>query len=261
MAREKSREEREYRRRFYRQLALDCCCSPEEAEGQDNQFHVYRPLEGRRRFWSQEPCYLKALSVRGKILLTGREDIVSWCRDRFGKEPGPWFMEPPRMRELGDRTLQDGFRIGMLHPFYVSFRPGPDPGAVLRERGLEVRLFRDKEIEAFRGDDRFTNAYSFCPEAPDRIGAAAVRDGNILAMAGASEDSPEFWQIGIDVTKEARGQGLGVLLTSLLRDEILAMGHVPYYGAAVSHTISQNIAIRSGFILGWTELTTERIPD
>ena len=34
---------------------------------------------------------------------------------------------------------------------------------------------------------------------PDMIAAAAVLDGKTVAVAGASEDSPLMWQIGIDV--------------------------------------------------------------
>lgn len=257
--REKEKE-RELTRLLYRQLGLDYCCSEEEAAGPDNQFHVYRPLDGRRRFRAEEPCYLKVLSVKGKLLFTGQEGILEWCRARYEKEPGAWFMDPPRMRELGDRISEDGFRIEMLHPFFVSFEKGPEDLTACRDRGISIVRFHGAEIEKFRGDARFSNAYSFCETAPDMLGAAAVRGGDVLAMAGASADSPDLWQIGIDVVPKARGEGLGVLLTGLLRNEILDLGHLPYYGAAVSHTISQNIAIRCGFRLAWTELTCARIP-
>ncbi len=88
----------------------------------------------------------------------------------------------------------------------------------------------------------------------------AFRDGKLLGMAGASADSPDLWQIGIDVLPEARGGGIGVMLVSLLRNEILREGKVPFYGAAVSHAISQSIAVRAGFVPAWAELTTRRIP-
>ena len=62
----------EYKAIFYRQLALDYCCRPEDILSGRNQFHVYRPLEGRRQFRTGEDCLLKAASVRGRILITGR---------------------------------------------------------------------------------------------------------------------------------------------------------------------------------------------
>ena len=90
------------------------------------------------------------------------------------------------------------------------------------------------------------------------IGAAALSDGKILGMAGASADSDTMWQIGIDVVPEARGQRLGVYLVSLLKNEILSRGRLPFYGTAVSHTISQTIAVRSGFRPAWAELSVKR---
>ncbi len=220
----------EYKAIFYRQLALDYCCRQEDILSGRNQFHVYRPLEGRRQFWTGEDCLLKAAE-------------------------GAWFMEPPVMKELNRMLEQHGYEIDQLHPFFLSFREGP-----ARTGAYQIRWYRDGEIEVFRGDARFSNAYSFCPTAPDRIGVGAFRDGKLLGMAGASADSPDLWQIGIDVLAEARGGGIGAMLVSLLRNEILREGKVPFYGAAVSHAISQSIAVRAGFVPAWAELTTRRIP-
>ncbi len=231
----------EYKAIFYRQLALDYCCRQEDILSGRNQFHVYRPLEGRRQFWTGEDCLLKAASVRGRILITGRADIVEWCRDRYAMTEGAWFMEPPVMKELNRMLEQHGYEIDQLHPFFLSFREGP-----ARTGAYQIRWYRDGEIEVFRGDARFSNAYSFCPTAPDRIGVGAFRDGKLLGMAGASADSPDLC--------------IGVMLVSLLRNEILREGKVPFYGAAVSHAISQSIAVRAGFVPAWAELTTRRIP-
>ena len=136
--------------------------------------------------------------------------------------------------------------------------PTAPAAPVMPDPQYEIRWYDEEAIEAFRGDERFLKAYSFCGTAPDVIGAAAVKDGAILGMVGASRDSETMWQIGIDVVPEARGRGLGVLLVSLLKNEILSRGRLPFYGTAVSHTISQNIAIRSGFKLAWVELGTAK---
>jgi GNAT superfamily N-acetyltransferase len=180
---------------------------------------------------------------------------VEWCREKYATTEGAWFMEPPVMKELNRMLEQHGYEIDQLHPFFLSFREGS-----ARTGAYQIRWYRDGEIEVFRGDTRFSNAYSFCPTAPDRIGVGAFRDGKLLGMAGASADSPDLWQIGIDVLPEARGGGIGVMLVSLLRNEILREGKVPFYGAAVSHAISQSIAVRAGFVPAWAELTTRRIP-
>lgn len=269
-------DDRELRRRIYAQLAKDYCCSPGEAADGKNQFHVYVPLEGRRRFEERDEMFLKVMSFRNKLLFAGDEGIIDWCQSRFENTEGAWFMEAGIMREL-DRKLADyGYCIDKVHPFFVpspealrGTDPSPKGEAVsssyfshpVKKDGYEIHYYRGDEILAFRGDKRFGNAFTFVETAPDVIGVAAFRAGQILGMAGASADSDTFWQIGIDVLPEARGLGIGRILVKLIRDEILACDRVPYYGTAVSHILSQNIAIGSGFRAVWTELTTAKIDE
>lgn len=62
---------------------------------------------------------------------------------------------------------------------------------------------------------------------PDVLAVAAIIDGKVAAVAGASEDSPLMWQIGIDVLPEFGGRGLASSLVALLKQEILARGKSP----------------------------------
>ena len=193
------------------------------------------------------------MDAKSLVLFAGDERIIGWCRERFGKENGAWFMQPAKLRELDRELSRYGYGIDFMHPFFVSYKPS-DPAP----HPYEIRYFRDDEIEAFRGDPRFSYALSFSKAAPDRIAVTAYEDGKILGMAGVSEDSRYLWQIGIDVLPEARGKGIGVLLVNLLKNEVLAEGKVPYYGTAFSHTLSMDIAVRTGFHPAWTELFAER---
>ena len=240
-----------------RQMSLDYCCSLKDLEeGSGNLFTEYHPMEGRRRFNETEETFLKIASFKGRLLFTGRQDIIRELQGRYAQTEAAWFMEPGNMRELNELTGRYGYRISHLHPFYVAFEQTP---AVYDQ--YEVRLLERADIEEFRGDSRFTNAFSFQPAAPDEIGISASKDGRILAMAGASGDSPLMWQIGIDVVPEARGLHLGRLLVTLLKNEILKRGRIPYYGTAFSHILSQNIAIDSGFRACWTELVASKTGD
>lgn len=238
---------------FIKQMAIDYCCTEEEILDGENQFHTFVPQEGRRRFQQDRECFLKIAALRNKLLFAGDEQIIGWCRERFENENGAWFMAPAKLRELDRELSRYGYGIDFMHPFFVSYKPSdPTP------HPYEIRYFRDDEIEAFRGDPRFKYALSFSKAAPDRIAVTACEDGKILGMAGVSEDSRYLWQIGIDVLPEARGKGIGVLLVNLLKNEILAEGKVPYYGTAFSHTLSMDIAVRTGFHPAWTELFAER---
>ena len=254
------------KQRLYDQLALDYCCTSAEAADRENQFHTYVPLEGRRRFEEKPVTFLRVASFRNKLLFTGDERIVEWCRSMYESDEGSWFMEPGNMRVL-DRKLEEyGYCLDKIHPFFVpedEVLMGSTAGQCVTCQGhdFELQLYQGTEIEAFRGDSRFKNAYSFCMTAPDVIGVAAFRGGDILGMAGASADSAMFWQIGIDVLPKARGLGIGKILVTRLRDEILMRDRVPYYGTATSHMLSQNVAIASGFRPAWAELTTRQLQD
>ena len=238
------------------QLALDYCCTDEEVRDGKNHFTPYRPLEGRRRFREQEELFLKIAAVNGKLLFTGREDILACCRERYEDRGSAWFFEFAELRALDALLRGFGCRVGMAHPFYISETPSElDAGA------YEIRRYRGAEIERFRGDGRFGEAFSFCPEAPDLLGVAALRGGKLLGMAGASADSPTMWQIGINVEPEARGEGVGTLLVALLKNEILGEGVLPFYGTAMSHLASQRTALAAGFLPAWAELVTERIEE
>lgn len=241
---------------LYRQLSLDYCCSIDQVKNSENQYHEYVPLEGRRRFEEREYCFLKVLTFRNKLFFTGEAHMVGWCRDRYRDTEAAWFMEAGMMKELNRRLAEEGYEIHKIHPFFISWTESQPEST-----DWTARYFRGPEIEDFREDERFRKAFSFCPTAPDEIGVAAMDGESILGMAGVSADSDLLWQIGIDVTKEARGRKIGVGLVKLLKNEVLRLGKLPYYGTAVSHNISQNIAFQAGFRPAWTELTTRRIGD
>lgn len=242
--------------RLAEQLALDYCCTSEDVRGRLSHFAEFRPLEGRRRYREQLPCYLKIAAVNGKLLVAGRPDIVAWCRERYADCGSAWFFEPDRLRELDERFRRDGFHIEMVHPFFL-----PAGRSEPRTEGLALRWFEGEEIERFRGDARFDEAFGFCAEAPDVLGVAALRDGQFLGMAGASADSPIMWQIGINVSPEERGRGLAKALVALLKNEILRRGVLPFYGTAMSHIASQRVAIGAGFVPAWAELVTAPLGD
>ena len=243
------------------QLALDFCCSEDAVSDRYNHFTNYQPLPGRRRFERTErDCFLKIAVYGGKLLVTGREDIVSELERRYWNTGGAWFFEYPTMRELDGLFHEYGYTLHTMHPFYIADKKSElpdDPG-----RDYTCVRYEAVEIEQFRGDERFDEAFAFSPCAPDVLAYAAVRksDGAILGMAGASADSPFLWQIGINVIPEARGRGVACDLVARLKNEILDLGYLPYYGMSVSHTASQNVALNAGFRPAWVELITEKLP-
>ncbi len=254
-----------YQKELSRQLALDYCCSPTDVMDSQNHFTIYVPQEGRRRFQEGSVCGLKIAVVNGKLLITGSEEIIAECRKRYANVTGEWFFDVKRLWEIEELLVPFHFRIAQAHPFYL---PESDIAisAAIVSSGLpescafDLVRYDQNNILQFRGDSRFDEAFAFDPDAPDVLGIAAVKNGEILGMAGASADSPLFWQIGINVDSHARSMHVGSTLVRLLAQDILAHGAVPYYGTSMSHIASQRVAHRAGFAVAWAELITEEVP-
>jgi len=239
-----------------KQFAEDYCCTAAQVLDSDNHFTTYTPLSGRRRFNGADECPLKLAVINGKLLCTGRDDIVAAVREKYGKASGEWFMEAGPLVSLSAFLAKFGCRIAQMHPFYTA-----SVKTEVDTRGYEIVRYDAGSINQFETDERFDEAFCFDEAAPDVFGAAAMKSGEILAMAGASQDSPYMWQIGINTVDGHEGKGLGTMLVAIVKNEALDRGFLPYYGTAVSHIASQRVALKAGFLPIWTELTTKPIPE
>ena len=152
---------------------------------------------------------------------------------------------------------------------------GGIPGAV---------WFEKEEILRFQESNRFNQALTFWEKNPDMLAVAAMRpeyqstpigtpnkeqvsdksskdfdQSHMCAMAGASRDGEYLWQIGINVDADYAGQGLGHRLVRALKEEILRRGKIPFYGTSESHTLSQTVGLKAGFVPAWTEVSVRKI--
>lgn len=232
-----------------RQLAADFCVTEADILDDQHHFTVFAPHPERRQYMEIRPCLLKIAVVNGKLLFTGREDIIARCRELYQSANAPWFMEAPNLAALDRKLAAFGAHIRHARPFYALTKP------VHADTGdFTIHRYTPETIAAFKGDDRFEDAFGFCETAPDMLGVAAEKDGILLGMAGASADSPHLWQIGINVQPEARGQGIASMLVRLLANDVHAAGRIPYYGTSISHLASQRVALSAGFQPAWFEL-------
>ena len=140
-------------------------------------------------------------------------------KERYHDGSGAWFMDMDNLRELDKEMNQYGCRIGQAHPFYIATEK-----TIVDTKGYEIKKYVGDQIEQFRGDDRFGEAFLFSELPKDEIGIAAIKDGNIIGMAGATSDSDMMWQIGINVMQGAEGLGIGSMLVEILKNEILDLG-------------------------------------
>lgn len=246
---------------FEKQIALDYSCSISDVQSRDNIFTVKKYMDGRRIFKGDD-CLLKVICVNGKIITSAEPEILDWCRNEWQNASSAWFFSFDNLRKLENKLNTMGHRIADTHHFYL---PGGIETSVELDESVKDRVsfefLTQYELEEFRGDERFKYALSFIETAPDVLAIVAKLkdDGEIIGMAGASMDSPDMWQIGIDIQEKGKHMGLATILVTRLKNEILNRGKLPFYGTSESHVKSQGVAVKSGFVPVWAELYTEKI--
>lgn len=234
----------------FRQFDLDFHISGGEWVAKNVHLSPVKRLEGSRIHCKLDP-FFKAAIVLGKAYVMADERMHPWICKHLCKVPPEWWCDFKVLRSL-DREIQKYDKE--IFDTHIYFLPSVERTDERAEH--EVRWFEEAELEQFREDNRFNKyALSFSPTQPDVLAVAAYDKNEIIGMAGCSADGEYLWQIGVDVCPEYAGKGLGRDLVTLLKKEILARGKTPYYGTAESHAVSRNIAIGSGFLPAWCEIT------
>ncbi len=261
-------EGKKLKQRLLQQLCEDYSCTMEQIKAKENVLtkKAYRP---DRRIFRGDDCFLKLLIVDGKLVVSADDEKFLEDNAEFFKEASAaWFFEPDNIRQLEARLAPYGHEIADYHHFYLPAEKrvaaeNVPASACLENAGKakeeHLHWYFEGDLERFRGDGRFKEALSFIPESPDMVAVTWEENGEILGMAGASADAKDLWQIGINVLPAGEHRGLGTLLVRKLKEKILEMGKVPFYGTAESHIRSQRVAVGSGFMPAWAELYTRKI--
>ena len=244
-------------RKFKEQLALELNCAPEDFSGEE--IIITGPVlhENRRKF-SDQPFFLQMATFGAGAVISADERLHPRLREWAKGKRGFWLFEQHNYLEL-DRLLRGyGYKMALTHHM---FTPTTEIAAV--ETGFPVRWMEQGDIPPFYGREEFSNALCdrFRPERPDVLAVAALDGEEIMGMAGCSADTPELWQIGIDVLPRYRGRGIGKTLVALLRNEALRRGALPYYGTSLSNIASWRVALASGFLPAWVEAEARKAED
>lgn len=208
-----------------------------------------KKLEGARMN-EKGDLFFNAAIFMGKAYVMAEEALHPWIKENLCKEAPEWWCKFQVLNRLNQELNRYGREIMDTH---IYFLPSEEP--TMEHPRVTVQWFEREELEQFRGDQRFhKDALCFSSTQPDVLAVGASIHGELVAMAGCSEDGKNLWQIGIDVVAGHEGQGLGAHLVTLLKQEIISRGKVPFYGTSESHAVSRNIAIGSGFLPAWCEI-------
>lgn len=244
----------QYREALLAQLAVEYNCTREDLTRAENIL-TESALHPQRRAYSPTKYFFQMVTTGENAVITADPCLHPFLREFMADRRGIWLFELPNLRPLEVELNRYGYTLmGTFHMFLPAKQ-------VMPQSDIPVRWFAQEQIAPFYGDPRFPNAIldQFHPERPDRLVVCAMDGDRIMGMAGCSEDAPGWMQIGIDVMPEYRSHGVGTYLVTLLKNKILELGAIPFYGTSVSNYHSWNIAINSGFHPAWVEIGANKI--
>ena len=239
------------------QFRLDTNCSIEDER--KKIININRAVKhSGSRYYADLEIFFRAIIYRGEMYMSADEQILDWCREEYGLYKPEWFCKYHNLRKLDEKLREFGYKIYDTHIYCL---PDMDFEGYDFSVPYEIRWFEPDEIPGLRENNPFINALMFLPDCPDVIAVAAYDgDGRAVAMAGASSDSDTMWQIGIDVLPEYRNRGLAFALVTMLKEKIISLGKVPFYGTSESHSNSLHVGLRSGFMPAFTEVFCSKDP-
>jgi hypothetical protein len=77
-------------------------------------------------------------------------------RKTFKDRSGAWFMDVEALHELEAGLKMFHCQIAQAHPFYIA-----NEMSEVDTKDYEIRIFEGEELEPFRGDERFGEAFLF----------------------------------------------------------------------------------------------------
>ena len=246
---------KKYNEKLLEQIATDYNCDPEEL--QSKKCIITKPAlnEGRRSYSPGMP-FLEMATLGAGTVIMADECLHEFLSDLIKEEGDYHLFGFDILLKLNEELKKYGYKMNPTHHMFLPC------SNIKVEDQFSVKWFFDSDINKYYGDPRFPNAIAYpgpCPVRPDKIVVIAMDGDNIMGMAGCSEDAPRWQQIGIDVLPEYRSKGVGTYLVTLLKNKIIKMGDVPFYGTAAANIQSQNIAVKSGFRPAWVETEAVKI--
>lgn len=232
------------------QFAKDYHCNENDFLTSATLITSHSKDNGSRIF--EDDAAICMLSFNGKLLISAEDALIPFCKENFEKQlSAAWCFDADGLLYIDHKLRTIGLTIEQCHLYFL-------PNAIPAAPNRSLKWFDKDTIAAFSDDDRFDEAFLFSDRIPDVLGVAALDENDgIVAMAGASQNSPIMWEMGLNVLQQ--GQGIGTGLIAALSRKILEQGKVPFYGTALSHMASQRVALGAGMVPSFCELRTRRV--
>ena len=231
-----------------KQFAIDLNCKPEELE---NNIFVYASPNDYTSAESRSNGII--IIYQGKLYIRlDHEDLTLKLENKYKEKVSDWFFEPSNILQLESLLLEHDYFISEWKMYFLPFN---DELHDIDTTNLVY--YHDDELMQFKGDSRFDECFMYDEAYPDRIGIAYVEDGEILGMCGSNQTGTYMFEMGINTMPGSEGKGIAPLLVKATMNEIRRISDntcIPIYGTQFSHMRSINVALRSGYKAGWTQI-------
>lgn len=235
-----------------RQSALELGCEVADLYSGIPKTVVSTTHERARKYLTL-PFDCQLVSYGSNVVASARSELVEAVDRYIHRYPAEHCFETPNLHVLSKAIEPYGLKLCFMAEYFLpdlnALRPLPC--------SYEMRLLTPSDFADLYTPE-WSNALCEKRRELDTLAVGAYDGGKLIALAGASADCNEMWQIGIDVLPNYRRRGIASALTARLALEIIARNKVPFYCAAWSNIASVRNAIRSGFRPAWVELTAKK---
>lgn len=240
-----------------KQLADDLNCSAEDFFKTENTVTNSLLRDGRRIF-RDAPDFFRAATMGMSAVITADNRIAPFAEMAAKKYSGTELFSAAAVAEINRELFSCGYMISGINQYYlprVPYHPS------VRHDGFMLSVFEEKDISSLYGFNGFDNALMHKSEGERRdiLAVCAVNGRNVVGIAGASNDSRRFAQIGIDVLPDFRCMGIGSALVAAAANEVFRSGYIPYYGTWSGNIFSQRLAAKCSFYPAWCEMYASEI--
>jgi RimJ/RimL family protein N-acetyltransferase len=238
------------------QSAIDLNCKIEDLFQQKNTVVISQVNAGCKRYFKQ-PHFCQFACYGNALVASVDKKLEVFMNSFVSKHLGFRCFDMPQLNILNNEFNKYNKRVGIIAEYYL---PDITKGREVNP-DFDIKILIDDEVTSLYDDDRFHMALGYNSESERRdvIAVVGYKNGEIIGVAGASNDSDTMWQVGIDVVPDFRERGVAAVLTKIITNEILKLGIVPFYGTAWSNIASKNTAISSGYKSTWVELAATDI--
>lgn len=247
-------------------LAAECGCAPLDFE-EEGLLVVQRPPELSRIGLARRypPCApgLALISFGSSTIVSASASIQAAVESIFAGADRDDAFAPDRLGAANALLAPHRVRAFWPSPRFLcgvdTLRDPPTPIGVRIALELDPGEARIASILPSRWPHAFSPRRK-PPLRPTRAIGIAYDGGELVGVAAASEDSPRFWQIGIDVAPEARGRGISPALVAPIARAALELGFLPFYSVGAANIRSIRTALSAGFLPSWLEVFSVALP-